>query len=255
ILNYDDNSFSQMKNKAEEESLRVVSFGTKNGSDFKMLSCLEAANGSRVEGNLFQQKVYFSLQIPSYKIAYNSLAAILAGFVSGFDIHKLTNTISKIDTLGDDDSKEIIPLDNFQNPITLINESSSASPESMNAAFKVLALIDPGRGGRRIAVLGDMLECGQDTNKSHEDLALPLKAANVDLVYTCGTKMKNLYKNLPANQRGKHSLDSKELAQIVPEVLIPGDVVLVKGALGSKMNTVVEALRKLPEKFKKATQN
>jgi len=102
--------------------------------------------------------------------------------------------------------------------------------------------------------LGDMLELGKDSEKMHSDLALPLKAANVDLVYTCGKRMKKLYDNLPANQRGAHKDSSQELAEIVPDVLIPGDVVMVKGSLGSKMSLVVEALRALPFKFKKATE-
>ncbi len=84
----------------------------------------------------------------------------------------------------------------------------------------------------------------------HADLALPLKAANVDLVYTCGKNMKKLYENLPANQRGEHKETSDDLAQIVPDVLTPGDVVMVKGSLGSKMGLVVEALRAFPNKFK-----
>ena len=62
--------------------------------------------------------------------------------------------------------------------------------------------------------------------------------------------MKNLHDSLPANQRGAHRETSAELAQIVPDVLVPGDVVMVKGSLGSKMGTVVEALRALPEKAK-----
>jgi UDP-N-acetylmuramoyl-tripeptide--D-alanyl-D-alanine ligase len=124
----------------------------------------------------------------------------------------------------------------------------------MQAAFKVMALIDPGRGGRRIAILGDMLELGDAGPKLHADLALPLKAANIDLVYTCGTLMKNLYDKLPPEQQGAHKDTSVELASIVPEVLVPGDVVMVKGSKGSKMNLVVEALRALPSKRKAANK-
>ena len=95
---------------------------------------------------------------------------------------------------------------------------------------------------------GDMLELGKQSAKFHEELALPLKASNIDLVYTCGTHMQNLYDKLPANQRAVHKNTSAEMAQIVPDVLVPGDVVMVKGSLGSKMGTVIEALRALPDK-------
>jgi len=130
--------------------------------------------------------------------------------------------------------------------VTLLDESYNASPVSMRAAFKVLAMIDPGRGGRRIAILGDMLELGKTAAQAHKELAMPLQAAGVQLVYTCGTLMKNLYDSIPKEQQGAHRRTSAELAQIVPDVLVPGDVVMVKGSNGSKMGSVIEAMRSMP---------
>lgn len=75
---------------------------------------------------------------------------------------------------------------------------------------------------------------------------MPIQAAGIDLVYTCGALMKNLHDALPEQNRGGHRKDSQELATIVPDVLSPGDVVLVKGSNGSKMDVVVEAMRKIP---------
>jgi UDP-N-acetylmuramoyl-tripeptide--D-alanyl-D-alanine ligase len=174
--------------------------------------------------------------------------------LAGADVQKAAKALAQQEPIIGRGKRELIDSGDKANPITLIDESYNASPLAMNAAFKVLALVDPGRGGRRIAILGDMLELGKNSGNLHADLALPLKAANVDLVYTCGKHMKKLYENLPANQRGAHKETSQELAQIVPDVLIPGDVVMVKGSLGSKMGLVVEALRALPEKFKHITK-
>jgi UDP-N-acetylmuramoyl-tripeptide--D-alanyl-D-alanine ligase len=112
-----------------------------------------------------------------------------------------------------------------------------------------MAMIDPGRGGRRIAVLGDMLELGAQSQQRHAELALPLQSAGVDLVYTCGPMMQHLHNNLAQDMRGSHKDNSEQLAQIVPDVLVPGDVVLVKGSLGSRMKVVVETLRSLPEDY------
>jgi UDP-N-acetylmuramoyl-tripeptide--D-alanyl-D-alanine ligase len=74
-------------------------------------------------------------------------------------------------------------------------------------------------------------------------LAMPLQAAGVDLLYCCGKNMKALYDKMPPANQGAHTQTSDELAEIVPDALTPGDVVLVKGSLGSKMKTVVEAMR------------
>lgn len=254
ILNRDNVSFDALKKRAEEKGLKVYSFGEHSTADAKMLDCLEAANGSRIVANICGEKINYSLQIAGRHIAINALAVLLAVKLAGGDIQKAAKAIAKQEPITGRGRREVIETYQKDNPITLIDESYNASPEAMKAAFKVLALVDPGRGGRRIAVLGDMLELGKQSENMHADLALPLKAANVDLVYTCGQHMRKLYDNLPANQRGKHTQTSRELAQIVPDVLIPGDVVMVKGSLGSKMGLVVEALRALPDRLKNITK-
>ena len=250
ILNRDSEHFDALKEKAESKKLQVYSFGEHEKADARMLDCLEAANGTRTKAIIDGEEVQYNLQIAGRHIACNALAVLLAVKLTGGDIQKAAGAIARQEPIIGRGKRELIEIYEKENPITLIDESYNASPLAMSAAFKVLALIDPGRGGRRIAVLGDMLELGPDSGKMHADLALPLKAANVDLVYTCGKHMKKLYEQLPANQRGEHKETSKELAQIVPEVLIPGDVVMVKGSLGSKMGLVVEAMRALPDKLK-----
>jgi UDP-N-acetylmuramoyl-tripeptide--D-alanyl-D-alanine ligase len=254
VLNRDLESYDALKSKAEDKNLKIYSFGDHEKADAKIVRCLEAANGTRVNANILGEEANFSLQIAGRHIACNALAVLLAVKLVGADVQKAAKSLAQQEPIIGRGKRELIETGDKANPITLIDESYNASPLAMSAAFKVLALVDPGRGGRRIAVLGDMLELGQDSGKMHADLTLPLKAANVDLVYTCGKHMKRLYENLPANQRGEYKETSRELAQIVPDVLIPGDVVMVKGSLGSKMGLVVEALRALPDKFKHITK-
>lgn len=251
ILNRDNPWFDLLKTKAHEKGVKVFSFGEHANADAKLIDCLEASNGSRVKADILGEEIEYVLQLSGRHHAMNSLAVMLAVKLAGGDVHKAAKALSRQEALVGRGKRELLDIGDKNNPVTLIDESYNASPTSMRAAFKVLALIDPGRGGRRIAILGDMLELGPDGPQYHTDLALPLKAANVDLVYTCGTSMKGLHDALPANQRGAHKNTSAELAQIVPDVLVPGDVVMVKGSLGSRMGSVVEALRSLPEKYKK----
>ncbi len=250
VLNRDIEAFDILKEKAEKKNIKVYSFGEHQSADAKLVSCLEAANGTRVKASILQEDVQYTLQMPGRHIAMNSLSVLLAVRLAGGDIQKAAKAIETQEAIIGRGKREYINIGVKDNPITLIDESYNASPIAMSAAFKVLALIDPGRGGRRIAVLGDMLELGAQSEKLHEDLALPLKAANIDLVYTCGKHMKKLHERLPVNQRGIHKENSRELSQIVPDVLTPGDVVMVKGSLGSKMGLIVEALRALPDKIK-----
>lgn len=250
VLNKDIESYEVLQEKAEKKGLKPYSFGEDESADATLLDCLEAANGTRVRASILNEEVRYTLQIPGRHIAVNSLSVLLAVKLAGGNIQVAAKAIEKQEAIIGRGKREFINIGVKDNPVTLIDESYNASPVAMSAAFKVLALVDPGRGGRRIAVLGDMLELGAQSEKLHEDLALPLKAANIDLVYTCGKHMKKLHDRLPANQRGIHKENSKELSQIVPDVLTPGDVVMVKGSLGSKMGLIVEALRALPDKIK-----
>ena len=119
----------------------------------------------------------------------------------------------------------------------LIDESYNAAPPAMRAALQTLALRP---GARRIAVLGDMRELGEFSAALHAGLAP--EAGKADLVFCCGPEMARLFALLPAAKRGAHAADNAALAPRVKEALRPGDVVLVKGALGSRMALVVRAL-------------
>ena len=249
VLNRDIEQFGFLKSEANRQGVtKVFTFGEHAEADARLKDILIARNGTRIQASIMDEDITFTLRDAGKHNAINALAVLLAIKLIGGDMHKAAAAMEKIEPPAGRGKREYLNIGDPDNPVMLIDESYNASPVAMQAAFKVLALIDPGRGGRRIAILGDMLELGATGPKLHADLALPLKAANVDLVYTSGTLMKNLYNNLDPAQQGAHRDTSVELASIVPDVLVPGDVVMVKGSLGSKMNVVVEALRALPSK-------
>lgn len=250
IINRDNPHYARLLAAAKTMGVKTLSFGEHDGADAQLLECLLASNGTRVRANVCGEEISFTLLIPGKHIALNALSVLLAVKAMGQPVVKAAQQLEKIEPIAGRGKRELIDLGDAENPVTLIDESYNASPVAMRAAFKVLALIDPGRGGRRIAVLGDMLELGQDGPRQHAELSLPLMAADVNLVYTCGALMKNLHDALAPEQRGEHRDSSRDLAQIVPDVLVPGDVVMVKGSHGSRMDVVVEAMRKLPSRIK-----
>ncbi|HYC12945.1 MAG TPA: UDP-N-acetylmuramoylalanyl-D-glutamyl-2, 6-diaminopimelate--D-alanyl-D-alanine ligase, partial [Stellaceae bacterium] len=101
---------------------------------------------------------------------------------------------------------------------------------------------DPPPGGRRIAVLGDMLELGAEAVELHAALAEPIALAGVDLVFTVGPHMRELDHALPARRCGGHAETSAALVPILAGALRSGDVVMVKGSLGSRMAEIVKPL-------------
>jgi UDP-N-acetylmuramoyl-tripeptide--D-alanyl-D-alanine ligase len=132
----------------------------------------------------------------------------------------------------------------------VIDDSYNASPASMRAAFDVLGDAHPGPHpgphpggtGRRIAVLGDMLELGPEASKLHAGLVRNLEAIGADQVFTCGELMAALTDALPRRMRGGHAATPEQLLPIVLNAVQAGDVVLVKGSLGSRVGLIAEAL-------------
>ena len=124
----------------------------------------------------------------------------------------------------------------------MIDESYNANPTSMRAAIEVLALTPVKDGGRRIAVLGDMLELGEEGPVLHAALVDTLARESINLVYTVGPTMAHLRDALPAAMRAGHAAKSDDLVAPLVAAIGPGDVVMVKGSLGTRMAPIVAAL-------------
>ena len=125
----------------------------------------------------------------------------------------------------------------------LVDESYNANPASVRAALATLAGIETGPRGRRIAVLGDMLELGAAAPGLHRDLAGAIEAARIDLVFAAGPLMRHLFEALPVSRRGGVADTAADLVEPLARTLRSGDAVMVKGSNGSRMGRIVEALK------------
>ena len=130
-------------------------------------------------------------------------------------------------------------------PLELIDDAFNANPTSMAAALEVLAKARPVETGRRIAILGDMLELGPRERAIHEGLAALPWFATCDAVHCVGPLMKALYEALPDDRRGEWFETAVAAKSALSALVGPGDVVLVKGSKGSKVSLLVDALRDL----------
>ena len=117
----------------------------------------------------------------------------------------------------------------------------------MLAAIEVLALASVGNSGRRIAVLGDMAELGEEAPRLHGELATTLSDTGIDKVFTVGRLMSYLDRALPPEVRGDHTETPEELVDTICREVRPGDVVMVKGSLSTRMVVLVEALQHLAQ--------
>ena len=115
----------------------------------------------------------------------------------------------------------------------------------MKAAIATLGAVRTRAGGRLIVVLGDMLELGADADDRHAGLAEAIAEANIDAVFLAGPHMAALATFLDDDILGAHAADAAALAPLVAADVRHSDVVMVKGSLGSRMATIVEALKAL----------
>ena len=129
--------------------------------------------------------------------------------------------------------------------LTVIDETYNASPVAMRAAFNVLAARKPGRGGRRIVVLGDMLELGDDSTREHMALTDDIKAHDFDQAFVCGQYMSDILSALPQDMQGAGAATSQQLAAELAAKVRGGDLVMVEGSAGSHMGCIIEALKAL----------
>lgn len=210
---------------------RIVSFGAHG--DARLLSTVADSTGMRVKADILGVAVDCHVGAPGLHIAQNVVGALAAVALLDGDVLNAAAALRNFTALKGRGAR-------FDaKGISVIDESYNANPASMAAAFALLGAAD----GRRIAVLGDMLEMGEGGVAHHAALAAPLAANKVDLVFACGAQMQALWDALPASQRGAYAENSAALAPLVMAAVKPGDTVLVKGSNGAKMSAIIEALR------------
>jgi UDP-N-acetylmuramoyl-tripeptide--D-alanyl-D-alanine ligase len=244
VLNADDPMFGRLARKARQAGIeRVIRFGELRGSDVRLTKLKLSETGSRVDAEILGEQVRYTLQAPGAHWAANSLAVLAAVHGLGGDIKVAAKALADMKAPAGRGERRQIALAGGQ--IDLIDESYNASPVAVRAAFAALALAKPKRRGRRIAILGDMLELGVESPLHHAGLADAFLSAKLDLAHAAGPESKQFFEALPPKFRGKWAENSEALAVDAADLARAGDVVLVKGSLGMGMRRIVDALEAL----------
>jgi len=215
---------------------RIIGFGAAPSAVVRFVAIETDADSSTVMAEIRGRKLHFRLNAPGRHMAMNALAALAVIEALGLDARAAAQSLAGFAPLAGRGVRRRIAVSG--GTALLLDESYNGNSASMRAALAVLAL-QPAQ--RRIAVLGDMLELGAAGAAEHVALA-PNVAEAADLVFACGPLMRHLFSAVPPAQRGAHAADSASLAPLVARALAPGDAVLVKGSLGSRMRQVVEAV-------------
>jgi UDP-N-acetylmuramoyl-tripeptide--D-alanyl-D-alanine ligase len=242
ILPRDNAHFDRLADHARRRRIaRIFSFGADAASDVRLIDCRVSPTGNRVSAEAFGKRLDYAIGMPGLHQAVNSLAVLAAVAALGLDAARAAQALAGVTALKGRGARERLQLD--VGAITLVDESYNASPASVRAAVALLGASVPEGRGRRVAVLGDMRELGAAGPALHEELAPDLADARIDQVFLVGPLMKGLGAVLPEPMRAGHWADSTASIQPLMAALRAGDVVLVKGSLGTRMAPIVEALR------------
>ena len=241
VINRDNPHFARLQKHAEQAKVgRIASFGEHAKADARVIKFALQADSSTVRASILGHEVTYKLGAPGRHVVMNSLAVLAAAQLAGADLALAALALAGLEPPTGRGARLL--LDVPGGTALLIDESYNANPASMGAALALLGQAPIGPRGRRIAVLGEMLELGPRGAELHRGLAKSAVENSVDLVFCAGSLYRDFWEALPSERRGGYAESAAVLEPEVLGALRAGDAVMVKGSLGSKMGPIVKAL-------------
>mgnify|MGYP001793099977 CR=1 FL=1 len=252
VLNADVPTRPTLEREAAQFGFDPVWFGTAS-EQFTLNDVNLTGHRTIVQATCHDAPVIFKLSTAGRHFAMNGLGVLAVVDALGADLAVAAMDLALWVPPAGRGARMHLALDTVEETATieLIDDAYNANPTSMSAALEVLAAADVvdniGRvsKGRRIAVLGDMLELGADEARMHAAIAQDASVEAITLIHCVGPRMRGLYDALPDFKRGRWVETADELATDAHRLVDPGDVILVKGSLGSRVGRIVDALKKL----------
>jgi UDP-N-acetylmuramoyl-tripeptide--D-alanyl-D-alanine ligase len=237
ILCRDTPHYGILASAAEQAGARIISFGEDAASDVRLVSYEALPSGGRLAADFAGERLNWTVGASGRHQGLNSLAVLAAVGAMGADVARAAADYAAIAAPAGRGERLVLPWG--AGSITLFDDSYNASPVAVNAALAVLGAQE----GRRIVVLGDMLELGDEAAELHLSLLPALEAAGPDRFFACGPHMKTVYDAAPAALRAGWAATAAELLPQILADVRAGDVVTVKGSLGMRMGPLVAALK------------
>ncbi|MBZ9741672.1 MULTISPECIES: UDP-N-acetylmuramoylalanyl-D-glutamyl-2,6-diaminopimelate--D-alanyl-D-alanine ligase [unclassified Mesorhizobium] len=241
VLNRDDARFKLLDKMAQAAGVEhVYGFGENARSTFKLTKCELHADHSDIAARISGHDMIARIGAPGRHMVQNVLAVLGAAHLVGADLDKVA--LALVDLSAERGRGKRHVLRHSKGSITLIDESYNANPASMAAAMALLNATPVTGEGRRIAVLGDMLELGDHSAKLHAALADLIVDTGTRTVFLGGPEMRSLADALPGDIETEYRAGVEELKPVLLAALKPGDVVMIKSSKGIGFAKLVDAL-------------
>lgn len=235
IINNDNDLLHKWNEK--NNTYKVKTYGIENKSDIIAQNIELYENESKYLVDINNNKYNVEVLIGGKHFIYNSLCAMCVGIENGIEIEKIIDGIAKFEL-----TKNRMDVQKNSNNVTIINGTYNASYDSMKSSLEYLKNLK----GRKIAVLGDMLELGEYSKKLHEDVGIEAKNNNVDILIVCGKEAKNISQKaieIGIKKENVFEYDYKQdVISKLKEIMKNGDNILVKASHSMKFDEIVNAI-------------
>ena len=238
IYNMDTNCSDILLHAIKTQEVDYFTFGENKNANLQLLSTTKTKNGQRVFASLNGKNFVFDLPSLGQHRAYNACAVLSILASIGIDPEIACKYLSTITPAIGRGASALYPVKGGE--VLVYDETYNGAPASMHASLQVLAQTTC--QGRRIAILGDMLNLGEDSISLHKEIKETILKHDIDLVLSCGKYMKYLQESLPVQKQGLWAENSEILSQSVLEYLLPNDVLVIKGSAGSKMKLILNKI-------------
>jgi len=219
-----------------------VTFGMQNDCDVKFLHMdTEGLGEMRLAVSIRGREFTTVLPVPGSHNVMNALAALAVGVALGVDEAASVDSLSRFSPMA-------MRFERLQmaNGARVVNDSYNANPESMRAAFRTVGAA--ARAGRFVVALGDMLELGEGSPELHRGVGRQAAESGVELAYVIGDFAGDVAAGAMEAGLGESDIsvcdDVQQMARLIGDELRAGDVLLVKGSRGMKMERVVDYLKR-----------
>ncbi|WP_296477485.1 UDP-N-acetylmuramoyl-tripeptide--D-alanyl-D-alanine ligase [Roseinatronobacter sp.] len=249
-----------LETAAQQAGAQLYPFGA--GSDLvRMHDMTQTETALVMRALIGETRLAVRLTNSGAHFGMNALGCLAVAQALGLDLVRAAMALGRWQPPSGRGLRETITLDAVEQlHFILIDDAFNANPASVEAALDLLASLKParaqsGQAGRRIAILGDMLELGPQETALHKAIGNLPAMSHVDLVHCVGPRMASLHASLPQRKRGRLVTQADDLARIAHLLVAPGDIVLVKGSKSSFVSRVVDSLRNLDVKMRNAKEN
>lgn len=240
VINNDNDLLNSWNNLKQKEDIKTYTYGIENNSDIMAEDINIKDDGSSFTCIYGKEKLNINVPVSGKHFVYNAMCAVLIGKILKIDDRNIQKGIKEFEL-----TKRRMDVIKLQNGITIINDAYNASYESMKASIEYLSKI---KGKRKIAVLGDMFELGEYSEKLHKQVGEEIIKNNVDVLICCGNNSKyiiNTVLQLGMDKSNVYYMNNiKETTKKLEEILNEGDSILVKASNAMRFFDIVEQIQK-----------